>query len=125
MSGSDPHADDVSGKNSSNRGFLGKDLSSKGSSDDGLPGVSAPAQAAARAAHAVAATVDARGMACPLPILKAKKALSQLESGQILSVSTTDRNAVRDFQAFCTQSRNVLLEQVQTDTVCTHFIARR
>ena len=75
--------------------------------------------------RAVAATVDARGMACPLPILKAKKALSQLESGQILSVSTMDRNAVRDFQAFCTQSLNVLLEQVQTDTVCIHFIARR
>jgi tRNA 2-thiouridine synthesizing protein A len=76
-------------------------------------------------ARPVAARVDACGLICPLPILKAKKALSSLESGQILAVQTTDRNAIRDFQAFCIQSRNVLLEQVQTATVCTHYIARR
>lgn len=73
----------------------------------------------------VALTVDASGLACPLPILRAKKALSQLESGQVLSVITTDRSAVRDFQAFCRQSGNRLLEQVQGESACTHYVARR
>ena len=73
----------------------------------------------------VALVVDAQGLACPLPILKAKKALSQLSSGEVLSVVTTDRNAVKDFQAFCRQSGNPLLEQVQGEQVCTHYIARR
>jgi len=73
----------------------------------------------------VALVVDAHGLACPLPILKAKKALSQLSSGEVLSVITTDRNAVKDFQAFCRQSGNPLLEQVQGETICTHYIARR
>ncbi|RYH46721.1 MAG: sulfurtransferase TusA family protein, partial [Alcaligenaceae bacterium] len=57
--------------------------------------------------------------------LRAKKALSQLSSGELLSVITTDRNAVRDFQAFCRQSGNTLVEQVQNESVCTHYIARR
>ena len=80
---------------------------------------------ASEASRQVAATVDACGLACPLPILKAKKALSTLDSGQVLAVLTTDKNAVRDFQAFCTQSKNPLLEQVQGYTVCTHYIVRR
>ncbi|MFA4914362.1 MAG: sulfurtransferase TusA family protein [Burkholderiaceae bacterium] len=75
--------------------------------------------------HSVAMSVDATGLACPLPILRAKKALSQLSSGELLSVITTDRNAVRDFQAFCRQSGNTLVEQVQNESVCTHYIARR
>lgn len=75
--------------------------------------------------HQVALALDAQGLACPLPILRAKKALSQLTSGQILSVTTTDRGAVKDFQAFCRQSGNALVEQVQHELVCTHYIVRR
>lgn len=75
--------------------------------------------------HSVVLAVDATGLACPLPILRAKKALSQLNSGELLSVITTDRNAVRDFQAFCRQSGNTLVEQVQNDSSCTHYISRR
>lgn len=75
--------------------------------------------------QAVALTVDAVGLACPLPILRAKKALAQLESGQRLAVTTTDRHAIRDFQAFCRQSGNPLIDQQQNDDVCTHIIARR
>ena len=55
--------------------------------------------------------VDASGLTCPLPILRAKKALAQMESGQVLRVVTTDRNAVRDFQAFSRQTGNALLAQ--------------
>lgn len=53
--------------------------------------------------------VDARGLSCPLPILKAKKALANMESGNVLRVVTTDAGSVRDFQAFATQTGNELL----------------
>lgn len=55
--------------------------------------------------------VDARGMNCPLPILKAKKALSQMASGQVLRVLATDPGSLRDFQAFSRQTGNELLGQ--------------
>ena len=55
--------------------------------------------------------LDARGLNCPLPILKAKKALADMHSGQILKVIATDAGSVRDFQAFAKQTGNVLLEQ--------------
>ena len=61
----------------------------------------------------------------PLPILRAKKALAQMESGQVLRVVTTDRNAVRDFQAFSRQTGNALLAQQESDGGCTHFLRRR
>ena len=72
-----------------------------------------------------ALTVDAKGMACPLPILKAKKALSTLAPGDVLQVLTTDRNAMRDFQAFCKQTGNPLLSQAQDGDVAHHFLQRR
>lgn len=55
--------------------------------------------------------LDARGLNCPLPILKAKKALADMLSGQILRVISTDSGSVRDFQAFAKQTGNELLEQ--------------
>lgn len=55
--------------------------------------------------------LDARGLNCPLPILKAKKALADMSSGQILRVISTDSGSVRDFQAFAKQTGNELLEQ--------------
>ncbi|MCW5654325.1 sulfurtransferase TusA family protein [Hydrogenophaga sp.] len=55
--------------------------------------------------------LDARGLNCPLPILKAKKALADMLSGQTLKVIATDAGSVRDFQAFAKQTGNVLVEQ--------------
>ena len=73
----------------------------------------------------VAMTVDAKGLVCPLPILKAKKALSKLEPGDVLEVITTDKNAVKDFQAFCRQTGNPLLSQQQNGETARHFLQRR
>ena len=70
--------------------------------------------------------VDASGLACPLPILRAKKALAQMQSDQVLKVITTDRGAVRDFQAFCKQTGNALLQQeVSGEGAATHYLRRR
>ncbi|QVQ29192.1 sulfurtransferase TusA family protein [Achromobacter deleyi] len=69
--------------------------------------------------------VDASGLTCPLPILRAKKALAQMESGQVLRVITTDRNAIRDFQAFARQTGNALVAQSETDGRGVHFLRRR
>ena len=55
--------------------------------------------------------LDARGLICPLPILKAKKALSDMHSGEILKVLATDPGSVRDFQAFARQTGNDLIDQ--------------
>ena len=55
--------------------------------------------------------LDARGLNCPLPILKAKKALADMISGQTLKVIATDAGSVRDFQAFAKQTGNELVEQ--------------
>lgn len=71
--------------------------------------------------------VDASGLKCPLPILRAKKALAQMGSGQVLEVITTDQHAVRDFQAFCAQTGNHLLAQVPNDdnSALRHYLQRR
>ena len=54
--------------------------------------------------------LDARGLNCPLPILKAKKALAELTSGQLLRVLSTDQGSVRNFQAFAKQTGNEMVE---------------
>lgn len=69
--------------------------------------------------------VDACGLTCPLPILRAKKALAQLESGQVLKVITTDRTAIKDFQAFAKQTGNALMLQHQAGPRVSHFLRRR
>ncbi len=69
--------------------------------------------------------VDATGLACPLPILRAKKALAVLMSGDTLQVITTDRGAIRDFQAFCKQTGNTLLLQIEESDRVVHYIQRR
>jgi tRNA 2-thiouridine synthesizing protein A len=63
--------------------------------------------------------LDARGLNCPLPILKAKKALAEMTSGQVLKVVCTDQGSVRDFQAFAKQTGNELLQQ---DTAGPDFV---
>ena len=69
--------------------------------------------------------VDARGLNCPLPILKAKKALSGLESGQTVRVISTDAGSVRDFQAFAKQTGNELVEQQTAGSDFIHLMRRR
>ena len=69
--------------------------------------------------------LDARGLNCPLPILKAKKALAEMISGQVLRVLATDPGAVRDFQAFAKQTGNQLLEQSESDQEFTFYMRRK
>lgn len=69
--------------------------------------------------------IDTSGLNCPLPILKAKKALAELESGQILKVIATDDGSLRDFQAFAKQTGNELLEQQTRGTEFIHVLRRR
>lgn len=73
----------------------------------------------------VATEVDARGLNCPLPILKAKKALSGMVSGQLLKVTCTDPGSVRDFQAFAKQTGNTLVEQRSAGELFVHVLRRR
>ena len=54
--------------------------------------------------------IDTRGLNCPLPILRAKKALTELESGQVLKVTATDPGSVRDFAAFAKQTGHSLID---------------
>jgi tRNA 2-thiouridine synthesizing protein A len=69
--------------------------------------------------------VDARGLNCPLPILKAKKALATIESGQVLKVTSTDPGSRRDFEAFARQTGNQLIAQFEADKTWTFFLKRR
>jgi TusA-related sulfurtransferase len=69
--------------------------------------------------------LDTRGMNCPLPILKAKKALAEMSSGDVLKVVATDPGSVRDFQAFARQTGNELLEQSSANDEFVHFLRRR
>ena len=69
--------------------------------------------------------IDTRGLNCPLPILKAKKALAELQSGQLLKVLSTDGGAVRDFQAFAKQTGNELVEQTTEGDTTAHVLRRR
>lgn len=69
--------------------------------------------------------IDTRGLNCPLPILKAKKALSDMASGQLLKVVATDAGSLRDFQAFARQTGNELVEQQTVGEEYIHVLRRR
>ena len=69
--------------------------------------------------------IDTRGMNCPLPILKAKKALADMSSGDVLKVVATDPGSVRDFQAFARQTGNELVEQTSQGDEFVHLLRRR
>ena len=69
--------------------------------------------------------IDTRGLNCPLPILKAKKALADMDSGQLLKVVSTDAGSLRDFQAFAKQTGNELVEQQTVGEEFTHILRRR
>lgn len=69
--------------------------------------------------------LDTRGLNCPLPILKAKKALADMHSGEVLKVISTDPGSVRDFQAFARQTGNELVEQSSGEAEFVHYLRRR
>jgi TusA-related sulfurtransferase len=69
--------------------------------------------------------LDTRGLNCPLPILKAKKSLNEMTSGQLLKVVSTDPGSIRDFQAFARQTGNELMEQETVGTDFIHVLKRR
>jgi TusA-related sulfurtransferase len=69
--------------------------------------------------------LDTRGLNCPLPILKAKKALADMASGEVLKVMATDPGSVRDFQAFARQTGNDLVQQDNVGAEFLHYLRRR
>ena len=69
--------------------------------------------------------LDVRGLNCPLPILRTKKALAGIESGQILRILATDPGSVKDFAAFARQTGNELLEQREENQVFEYFLKRK
>ncbi|MDT3669665.1 MAG: sulfurtransferase TusA family protein [Aromatoleum sp.] len=69
--------------------------------------------------------VDARGLTCPLPILRTKKMLAEMKPGQIVRVLATDPGSVKDFQAFAKQTGNELLSQSETADQAFEFFLKR
>jgi tRNA 2-thiouridine synthesizing protein A len=69
--------------------------------------------------------VDAKGLNCPLPILRAKKALQPMAGGSLLEVLATDPGAVKDFQAFCRTTGNTLVESTTEGNVFRFLIRRK
>lgn len=69
--------------------------------------------------------LDARRLACPLPILRTKKSLSQMSSGQVLRIVATDKESPKDFEVFCRQTGNELLSSSEQDGEYTFLIRRR
>jgi tRNA 2-thiouridine synthesizing protein A len=70
------------------------------------------------------ATLDAKGLNCPLPILKARKALKDVPDGGTLEIVATDPGSVADFQAFCRQTGNELLEHSEDDGIYQFLIKK-
>jgi|TARA_R110002072_G_scaffold101231_2_gene222994 tRNA 2-thiouridine synthesizing protein A len=69
--------------------------------------------------------VDATGLQCPLPLLKAKQALNTLSSGQLLRVLATDSGSVKDFRTYTDISGHSLLESLQDDDVYSYLIRKK
>ena len=69
--------------------------------------------------------LDVKGLNCPLPILRTKKALAEMTTGQVLRVLATDPNAAKDFQAFARQTGNQLLSNAEVDQVFEFFFKRK
>ena len=69
--------------------------------------------------------LDARGLNCPLPILRTKKALGELQSGQVLRIVATDPGSVKDFAAFCKQTGHQLLSQSDDKKEFTFFMQKK
>ena len=69
--------------------------------------------------------LDARGLNCPLPILRAKKALTEMTGGQVLRILSTDPGSVKDFQAFAKQTGNELLASAENNKEYEFFLKRK
>lgn len=69
--------------------------------------------------------LDARGLNCPLPILRTKKALNDMQTGTVLKVLATDPASIKDFQAFSRQTGNQLLQQSEADGVYHFYLQRK
>lgn len=69
--------------------------------------------------------LDVRGLNCPLPILRTKKALSEMSTGEVLHVLATDPGSVKDFSAFARQTGNELLSSVEADKVFEYYLQRK
>ena len=69
--------------------------------------------------------LDARGLNCPLPILRAKKALGEVSSGQVLKILSTDPGSVKDFAAFAKQTGNELLSTAEAGGEFTFFMKKK
>lgn len=69
--------------------------------------------------------LDVRGLNCPMPILKTKKMLAELQSGQVLKVLATDPGSLRDFQAFARQTGHELLEQSHDKVEFVHLLRKK
>jgi tRNA 2-thiouridine synthesizing protein A len=69
--------------------------------------------------------LDARGLNCPLPILRAKKALNDMQSGQVLKIVATDPGSVKDFRAFSKQTGNELLSHAAAQKEFTFYLKRK
>ena len=69
--------------------------------------------------------LDTRGLNCPLPILRAKKALADMTTGQVLRIVATDPGSVKDFQAFSKQTGNELLSHSEANKEFTFFMKRK
>ena len=68
--------------------------------------------------------LDARGLNCPIPILRTKKSMNQMTAGQVLRITATDPGSVKDMEAFCKQTGNELLESNQGDGEFTYFLKK-
>ncbi|MEV5029912.1 sulfurtransferase TusA family protein [Paenibacillus sp. LPE1-1-1.1] len=68
--------------------------------------------------------VDTKGLACPMPIVRAKKAIDLLQSGQTMAVLSTDKGSLNDFQAWVKQTKNELLAHEEENGVYTFFVKK-
>lgn len=69
--------------------------------------------------------LDVRGLICPLPILRSKKSLAEMASGQVLRIIATDPGAVIDFQVFSDQTGNILLSLTETNKEFTFYLKKK
>lgn len=74
--------------------------------------------------YPVSCELDARGLRCPLPLLKAKQALRDLTAGQVLRVLATDAGSVRDFQVYAQLSGQELLASAERDTIYCYLLKK-
>lgn len=68
--------------------------------------------------------VDAKGLACPLPLVKAKKGIDSLQTGQLMKLLTTDKGSMKDFQAWVNQTKHELVESKEENGVFTFFVKK-